>query len=672
MLSSLFYIFKSSNQNFKMNYKIILFILGFCYSPLQAQQTPISDTLARNASFGYDILGNQINFVPETPPLIQVAGAPTAFYSYYWEFGDGHFSKEEKPQHIYKQQGEYEAQLWVTNHYDNGKTPTTRPQKVNIKNATKDYKESASMLEDLELLRNREPIPEEEIVVVMRYKNSKDYITSGKLYLFYNENQFKANNFELSDTRTHHNERQSQDIQFAFTGETQKDEILIASAKNETLNLTKKWSDTTEKTNLPLTLEESKEYYREHTLLEFDGMQPGEERNIFFTLRTTPEMLKDTSAIVTVRSVYVPDDNFDNHKVKEMEMEIVTSHDPNKMSSNASIMNYRLVRFKTFNFKTKFQNNGEGPARTIRLETEIPEMFDKSTIEIKDLYPECPICPKEEVVYSCIDTTFTDTKAIFTFKNIYLPGSEQKNVKEYDSTKGFVKYSIKLAKDFHKKKTKSRTAIYFDKNEPIITNYAATRFLPGVSIGAKAGYMISPDLDNHKEYFVGATISPYKSYRGYLQAELMISANSFDEIHNFSEEQIMTNGFIESYDIEQLKEHQNISLYLVPVSYRYNLNNFLALGTGVQLKLNLSSEVCEKNTGEYSLFIPTEGVNFRDETQDYTTLETTNSGFDNFQTGVFVGFNAGIARIGPSAGVRYVYNLNAPNSQIQLYAIWKF
>ena len=655
-----------------MNCKIIFFLLGFCYFPLVAQQTAVTDTLTRTATFGFDILGNKIDFSPEMPPLIQIAGAPKAYYSYFWEFGDGSYSREKNPKHVYENKGDYEVQLWATNHYDNGKTPATRPQKVKVEKITEEYQESASMTDDIELLRNREPIPEEEIVVVMKYKNPKDYITSGKLYLFYNEKQYKANNFELTSTRTYHGEKQRQDLLFASTGKTEEEISLIASTKSEVLHYTKKWADTTEKTNLPLTLEESKGYYKDHTLLEFDGMQPSEERNIFFTLRTTPEMLKDTSAIVTVRSIYVPDATFDNHKVKEMEMEIVTSHDPNKMSSNATLLNYRLVRFKTFKFKTKFQNNGEGPARTIRLETEIPEMFDKSTLEITDLYPECPICPKEEVIYSCIDTTFTDAKAIFTFKNIYLPGSEQKNVKEYDSTKGFVKYNIKLAKDFHKKKTRSRTAIYFDKNEPIITNYATTRFVPGISIGAKAGYMISPDLDNHREYFAGATISPYKSYRGYVQAELMISANSFDKFKKFSDETATANGFVEIYEIEQLKEHQNISLYLVPASYRYNLNNFLAVGTGLQLKLDLNSEVCEKNTGEYSLFIPQEGIIFRDDTKDFTTLETTKTGFDNFQTGVFVGFNAGIARIGPSAGVRYVYNFNTPNSQIQLYAIWKF
>ncbi len=81
-------------------------------------------------------------------------------------------------------------------------------------------------------------------------------------------------------------------------------------------------------------------------------------------------MIKDTSATVTMRGIFVPNRSYKNHKVKNLEMEIVTSHDPNKMGSNGRFMNYRLVRFKRVNFKTRFQNNGEGPARKIRLETE--------------------------------------------------------------------------------------------------------------------------------------------------------------------------------------------------------------------------------------------------------------------------------------------------------------
>ncbi len=631
-----------------------------------------NDTLQRTATIGIDVNGNLISVRPETPPLQQIAGAPTAFYTYYWEFDDGSYSMEKEPKHTYKNKGEYDVKLWATNHYDTGKPPTTRPKKVAVNNITEDFNDETSMNTDLDLRINRDPIPDEEMVVVMSYKNTKSYVTGGKLFLYFNEKQFRADNFELSDTRTYHGERKIQDGFALNTILNTGDDTYYASAKNELIKIRTKAIDTVERNNLPLTLEESKAYYKNSEQFEFDSMEPNEERNIFFTLKTTPEMLKDTSAIITVRSIYVPDNNSGNHKVKDLEMEIVTSHDPNKMSSNASLLNYRFVRFKTFKFKIKFQNNGEGPARTIRLETDIPEMFDKQTIEVVDQYPACPICPENQVVaYSCLDTTFTEKQAIFTYKNIYLPGSQQKNVKEYDSTKGFVKYRIKLKKDFHKKKTKSRTAIIFDKNEPIITNYATTRFMPGISLGAKAGYSITPGLDKSKEYFAGVTISPFKSYRGYLQAELFASFGSYEESKNFTE-QTVVGDFINSYDISENSEIKTFTGYLVPVSYRYNLNNYLAIGGGAQLRLNVSQKTTTESAGEYSLIIPSEGTTIRDETQD--TFVKTESDCDCYtmNTGVFVGFNVGAARIGPSVGARYIYYFGEENQQIQFYGIWKF
>ena len=54
----------------------------------------VKDTLTRRATIGYDKKGNQVSFKPETPPLIQVAGAPKASYSFFWEMGDGSFSKD--------------------------------------------------------------------------------------------------------------------------------------------------------------------------------------------------------------------------------------------------------------------------------------------------------------------------------------------------------------------------------------------------------------------------------------------------------------------------------------------------------------------------------------------------------------------------------------------------
>tara|TARA_R110002124_G_scaffold87407_1_gene225053 strand:- start:78931 stop:80895 length:1965 start_codon:yes stop_codon:yes gene_type:complete len=652
--------------------KRLLLCMFFLVISLSYGQVKIVDPAQRTANIIMDVNGNLISLRPDTPPLEQIAGAPKAYYSYYWEFDDGSYSTEKEPKHVYKAKGEYNVKLWTTNHYDSGKTPATRPKKVTVNDLSQEYQDEASMESDLDLKKNRDPIPEEEMILIMSYKNSKSYVTGGKLYLFYNEHQYKANNFELTDVRTYHGERKVTDGFTSVQNLPSLDDTYYASAKNELLSIRTRAIDTTEKNNLPLTLEESHAYYKNSETYEFDAMEPGEERNIFFTLKTTPEMLKDTSAIISVRSIYVPDNNSPGHKVKDLEMEVVTSHDPNKMSSNATLMNYRFVRFKTFKFKIKFQNNGEGPARTIRLETDIPDMFDKNTIKITDQYPECPICPKyKEVSYSCLDTTYTKSQAIFTYKNIYLPGSEQKNVKEYDSTKGFVKYEIKLKKDFHKKKTKSRTAIIFDKNEPIITNYATTRFIPGLSIGAKAGYSFNTDQENAKEYFAGITLSPYKSYRGYLQAELFVSAGSFEEFDQFTEE--TSNGpFINRFDFTETSEVKNFTGYLVPVSYRYNLNNFAALGAGIQMKLNISQKTTTESSGEYSLVIPSENTVIRDETQDVFTRTTTDCDCVNFKTGLFAGFNVGAARIGPSVGARYVYYFDEDNQQIQVYGIWKF
>ena len=648
-------------------------------------QTAVQDTLTRSAPIFYDVKGNKVEFNPQMPPLNQVSGAPKAYYTYYWEFGDGDFSFKEKPKHTYKKEGDYTARLWSTNNYDNGKPPESRPERVKIDSYNNDQASVDNTLteetkptvflegEHLIIKTNRDPLPDQEMVLITSYKNTKSYVTNGSLYLYYNDTKFKDDNFEVEDTRLHHGETIAPSTPaFAEVAHIDASRYFLASRQNQPFIDTSIQQDSTKRTNLPATFEESEQMYRNHQRIEFNNMQPGEERHIFRTLKTTPEMLKDTSAIVTLRTIYVPDKNYQNHTVKDTELEIVTSHDPNKMSSNGTVLNYRLVRFKRVKFKVKFQNNGEGPANTIRLEVDTPDMFDKSTLQVSDMYPKCRICPKgREVNYSCLDTIYEKDKLIFTFKKIYLPGTAQKNVVDRDSTKGFVKYSMKFGNDFHKTKTSSQTAIFFDKNEPIITNYSTTRFMPGVSIGAKAGYIFTPSRNNSKEYFAGATISPFKSYRGYFQAELFLSASSLDKLKNFETSTTNAVGIKELMRFSEKNEEKNITAYAVPISYRYNLNNFLAVGAGVQVQLDLQNKVETFTEGEAFLNIPGEGI-IRDDVYDtYQKTECTHS-FTNFNSGVFVGINAGGVRIGPSVGLRYVFNFKEPTSQLQAYAIWKF
>ena len=646
---------------------ITILVLFFCFPELAKGQTKIKDTITRRATIGYDKNGNQVSLKPETPPLIQIAGAPKASYSYLWEMGDGNYSKEVTPKHVYKKKGEYKVNLSVTNNYDNGKPPKTRPRTVAINEVSNtEFSEIASLQDTIQykIFNNREPVPEEEMVVVVSYKNPLNYVTNGKLYFFYNDKEFKNNNFELLETRTHFGEKQVIEDGFACSDEMNNSYENVASAISIP---TFRNSFSTEE-NLDLTLLESKALFRNVKILEFDNMNANETRNLFFTFKTTPEMIKDTSATVKMRGVYVPDRNYKNHKKKTLEMEIVTSHDPNKMSSNAAFMNYRLVRFKKINFKTRFQNDGEGPARTIRLETDIPDMFDKRTLQIIDSYPKCPICPKgEEVNYSCLDTIIKQKQIYFTFKNIYLPGSTQKNVIEKDSTKGFVKYTMRFNKDFHKQSTRSKTAIIFDKNDPVITNYATTRFLPGISIGAKTGYNLFANLENSKSYFVAATISPYKSYRWYWQIEWQNNLHKYQSKSVVNERLVSPNGTPSQLQQTTFTTSFDNLVMEIPVLIRYNINNYLGLGLGLQNGINISEK--QSLLTNVKLY---EGPNTNVLLKENNKTTEGKQSFSNYKSGVLLDFTAGFSRIGPSLGVRYNLSFEKNFNYFQFYGIWKF
>ncbi|MBF4492211.1 PKD domain-containing protein [Flavobacterium sp. MR2016-29] len=644
----------------------VFFIL---FSIFSIGQTKVKDTITRRANIVFIQNGNAVSYKTETPPLIPIAGAPKPSYSYLWELGDGHYSKEATPKHVYKNKGTYTTRLAVTNNYDNGKPPATRPKKVAVNDITDtDYKDIASIADQngFAIIKNCDPIPEQEMVVVVSYQNLENYVVSGKLYLFYNEKQFKSNNFELIDFRTYANEREVKENSIASADDLEDSKNYLASAENPMQF--KKYRNTTSEEDLDASLLDANKTYHNVSILEFDDQNPSETRNVFYTFKTTPEMIKDTSATVTMRGIFVPNRSYKNHKIKNLEMEIVTSHDPNKMGSNGSFMNYRLVRFKRVNFKTRFQNNGEGPARMIRLETDVPDMFDKKTFQIEDMYPKCPICPKgEEPTVSCLDTIIKQKQIFFTFKNIYLPGSEQKNVQEKDSTKGFVKYSMKFAEDFHKVKTKSRTAIIFDKNEPIITNYATTRFLPGISIGAKAGYNFYPDLEKSTSYFVGATISPFKSYRFYWQAEWVNALNKYESAATVVDGSVVSpNGVKQFQRTTTTTENKNVN-WEIPVLIRYNINNYIGVGAGIQANFDVSSE--QNLTRKIETF---EGGTDQFLMDTRTESSSVKNSFVNLKTGLLFDLTAGFARIGPSLGARYVINFEQNFNYFQFYGIWKF
>ncbi len=672
----------------------IYFLSFYLFSFFINAQEVKKDTTRHQATIKESIKGKSVFFESKLSELRQIAGAPKAHWNLYWEFGDGNYSFKDNPKHQYKEKGEYQVRLAATNNYDDGKPPLTRPKKINTNDQTNN--DEAFLNEDhalitsfngLRIQNNREPSPEEKMQLILSYSNDKKITTNGKLYLFYNDTKFKDKNFELIDTRTYHDEEEVD-----FNGVVSnlkyisKDKFIRSTGIETFMNKNLIVNDTIRQ-DLQNSLEEAKKDYYNHKIFNVNEVEPNEERNIFFTLKTTPEMLKDTSAILTIRSIYVPERGNSTHKITEKEMEIVISHDPNKMAVYNNFMNYRLVRFKRLKYKIRFQNNGEGPASLIKLNTDIPKMLDKSTLKVIDMYPKVPICPdNKEVRFSCLDTVFYADKISFQFKNIYLPGSNQKGVHEKDSTKGFVKYSMKFGKNFHKIKSKSRTAIIFDKNEPIITNTSTSRFKPGISIGAKVGYNYfftsNEDLDFNEAvrntdfdttangYFAGVTISPYKSYKFYLQAEVMASVQ-YIESKSFSEEEVDI-ALPTLVKTELKSQIQKNYLDIVPISLRYNVNSIIGLGFGAQVSVNAwQKSRFETDTHVFSNINGMQGDELTD--LEINTCEVTyNKGIELNNYGIFADITIGVARIGPSVGIRYIQNFNEPTKQLQTYAIWKF
>ncbi|MDX1629200.1 MAG: PKD domain-containing protein [Fulvivirga sp.] len=654
---------------------IILFVLSVSAS---AWSQVAADTSTRYAEIVIEQNDNKVKLSANTPPLQQIAGAPTAFYTYFWEFGDGHYSRKEAPEHIYEQKGDYKVRLQVTNNYDNGKPPPSRPAPVNVDKV--DYSQPTASAGDdfngFDILKSREPSPEEELIVVMRYENELAHTTKGKLHLYYNEVQFKENNFQLVDVRTHHGEEKVEDALLAGLfnlNSSYAPWAALASTANVNQYYTLPPKDSSRREHLYLTLDEAEQQFRDKLTLKFDSLMAGEQRNVFLTMKTTPEMVQDTSALIKIRGIFVPDERSQNHQVKDLEMEIVTSHDPNKMAVNDTRINYRFRKNKQLKYKVRFQNNGEGPATTIKLNVNMPSIIDKSSLEVIDMYPECQICPKnQQVSYSCLDTALLEDKVVFTFKNIYLPGSNQKGVDAYDSTKGFVKYAVKLKEGAPKINSTSRTAIIFDKNEPIYTNYAKTYFKPGLSLGVIGGYRSIGSLQNSRDYFLGITASPYMPYRGYFQVELMLGIGSYESSSQY-EIRFPEPGIdiTEVAEVDERIMYDYTDITVVPISYRYNLNHFLNVGGGVQLstRLKKTAEIVQ----DYTYFIEfPDGSREPNPDRNETLQFEESESFADFNPGVFAGMNLGSSRIGPCAGIRYVYQLNEPHQQWVFYLNWKF
>lgn len=664
---------------------LFVFAALFFNKNTNAQSILSGDTIPPKLVF--NISGDHVYFDAELRPLRQIAGAPEPFYSYFWEFGDGHFSFLQNPVHSYADSGLYSPRLYATNNYDDGPPPPVRPGKLKApKPAAKSMMATTNFFKgdhQITLQTNRMPKPQEEMVVILGYKNistTNPLSKSGTIALFYNDVQFDKDNFKISDIRLHHGEEKTTINNLMTLGSLSFSDMHLYAKNGPNTTLF-----SNQNANVSKIIQEQKMAFRNAEAWKYSNLQSNEERFMFLSLETTPEMIKDTNAVVNLSAVFIPDDPLADIDVYKLELQIVASHDPNKMALKNNLMNYRFLgKEKTLTYKVRFQNTGKGPAKKVDVGINIPQVLDIQSVEIKDSSPKVILCKDTYSGQSCLDTIIKKDSIHFVFKNIYLPGIKQEGVNDKDSTKGFIEYQIKFKEKPKKLPFTSSAAIIFDKNEPIYTNAAKGKFKPGISPGIMIGY--GSLTSNHsvsgigdKNYTIGFSISPYSPFRKYVQAELFLNtyeaSNELLNSYTLSKDTSMFAN--QSFQIitgrEIYAQTKRVNLDFVPAHLRYNINNSIGLGIGALTSLTISENttiIQRTNLLDYSRNAAS-GSKEPEKIHDDILLDKNNRSFAIVNASVFADLQLGLVRKGPALGIRYLQGVSNKDNRIFMYLSFK-
>lgn len=645
-----------------MNYLRILLIAFSCLSGVRmnAQTVPPE----RQADFSVLEASQGFQFQPIMPPLVQKAGAPKAYYTYFWEFGDGTFSREEQPQHRFGSPGEYMVSVDATAHYDNGKK--AKKKKAKVANAHSVALAALSMPDVFDekirqavaMASNAMPRAGEEMILVLSYRNNSFVPTNGRLHLFFNEKKYKTTHFDFLEARAYFGEIADPLISQALPLHSIPGADWTTLSSRSSTGTSAAWPhDFAAPGILQDLLNDARNAYRDEKAWRFNNLEADDKRNLFISLAGTSDMLKDTSAFIHLEAVFAPDDPLVAPERFELEVEIVASHDPNVIAVSDNRVNFRLLGSKKLDYKVRFQNNGEGPAGTVELKVEIPEGLDMAAMRPVEWYPVCPVCPKTPVGYSCLDTATSKNSLLFTFRNIYLPGSRQKDVGDRDSTKGYVKYRIEAGKDMPKRSFRSRAKIIFDKNPPIYTNFTTTRFKPGISPGLKAGYNFVPDSGDEGYFFLGASLSPYKSWRIYPQIELLSGFKDRTDLPDqfFTTADTLSNpgSFTRVFRTDSLiQSKQGFVMLEMPVLLRKNFTGFFGAGVGGAVQFFFESgESTTRVRKILSTYFPNEPIPPKSDTTIFAPVSRTYSE-NRTRFTVFADLTFGSVRAGPNLGIR--------------------
>jgi len=593
----------------KTNVPILALLLS-----LSGQSAMAQDSLTvRRDTFPSEIrtefLEDGVRFRPVIRPLVPIPGGRQAFYTYLWDFGDGNFSTEEAPVHQYADSGEYDISLYIVNNYDNGPRPKKPKTKVKVDKMLARAGAPPNRFERnffksngvFQIFKNADALPGEDMSLVVGVRPEAGVSGKGTVLILTNEKLINPNGFVVAGQSRYNGE---QIVPAPRPGELQRLWANVGRA-----SVTQSGSpDYGLREELEFGEGEADRFFSglldEYTTVSQYDIEAAEGQAQFsiINLDVTPEMLADTNAIVTVTGIYLAEGG--NSTVHKLDIPIIKSHDPNKMSVRPALMDYRLqFRKKKLTYKVQFQNDGEGDARDIRLEMHFPEQIDTRTFQLLSLYPQCDSCRTDSDL-GCYTYQTEDDRITFRFRGIALPGTASPTVTDRDSTKGFVRFALRSHKKLQNRSFPSHTDIYFDKNEPIRTNRAVSRFRPGLSPFVSLGLNApgGPSARRIGKLTVGpaiafgiAPIAPYR--KPYWQVGLSVATFGTEHERTFTDRrgEMMLgeedNGrpawwMYNRVDSTARLRYASVQL---PVQVRYNWSRWFSAGIGALVKTNINT-----------------------------------------------------------------------------------
>lgn len=199
--------FKTSLVKSTLPFTIMLCL----YSSLSA--TAQDTTRVADTTIHIQQEANRVAFSAPLPPLKQIPGAPEPFYTYLWDFGDGHFSTQEKPVHDYSKLSAFDVHLYAVNNYDDGKKPQKRKIKVKVETPPSNIASASPAERDFfkangifELKYNCMAKPNDTMVLIAGWKNTDALANGGKLYLLINEKLYEQTCFDTAAFRFYNND----------------------------------------------------------------------------------------------------------------------------------------------------------------------------------------------------------------------------------------------------------------------------------------------------------------------------------------------------------------------------------------------------------------------------------------------------------------------------------